>query len=96
MSYSLVEAATACGVNRSIVLRAIRAGKISAGKDEQDEWRIEAVKLQPSKQPVVTIRHSFRHTHDAVLARLLSLLQEIGQERVIILGEVRGIPPVPR
>jgi len=48
------------------------------------------------KQPVVTIRHSFRHTHDAVLARLLSLLQEIGQERVIILGEVRGIPPVPR
>jgi hypothetical protein len=45
------------------------------------------------KQPVVTIRHSFRHTHDAVLARLLSLLQEIGPERVI---RVRGIPPVPR
>jgi predicted site-specific integrase-resolvase len=47
MSYSLVEAATACGVNRSTVLRAIRAGKISAGKDEQGEWRIEAVEPPP-------------------------------------------------
>ena len=45
MSYSLVEAATACGINRSTVLRAIKAGKISASKDEQGEWRIEPAEL---------------------------------------------------
>src|SRR5262249_58366585 len=45
MSYSLVEAAIACGVNRSTVLRAIKASKISASKDEQGEWRIEPAEV---------------------------------------------------
>ena len=52
MSYSLVEAATACGINRSTVLRAIKAGKISASKDEQGEWRIEPAELHRVYPPV--------------------------------------------
>jgi hypothetical protein len=41
----LLQAATACGVNRSTVLRAIKAGEISASKDEQGEWHNAAVLL---------------------------------------------------
>ena len=52
MSYSLVEAAIACGVNRSTVLRAIKASKISASKDEQGEWRIEPAELHRVYPPV--------------------------------------------
>ena len=52
MSYSLVEAAIACGVNRSTVLRAIKASKISTSKDEQGEWRIEPAELHRVYPPV--------------------------------------------
>ena len=45
MSYSLAAAAGACGVNKSTILRAIRAGKISAAKDEHGEWHVEPVEL---------------------------------------------------
>jgi hypothetical protein len=39
MSYTLAAAAAACGLNKSTVLRAIKAGKISGTKDEHGEWQ---------------------------------------------------------
>ena len=45
MSYTLAAAAAACGLNKSTVLRAIKAGKISGTKDEHGEWHIEAAEL---------------------------------------------------
>jgi len=45
MSYTLAAAAAACGVNKSTVLRAIKAGKISGTKDEQGEWHVEPAEL---------------------------------------------------
>jgi hypothetical protein len=39
MSYTLAAAAAACGLNKSTVLRAIKAGKISGTKDEHGKWR---------------------------------------------------------
>ena len=45
MSYTLAAAAAACGLNRSTVLRAIKARKISGTKDEHGEWHIEAAEL---------------------------------------------------
>jgi predicted site-specific integrase-resolvase len=51
MSYSLIEAATACGVNRSTVLRAIKAGKISASKDEQGRMAHRACRAEPRLSP---------------------------------------------
>jgi len=41
MPYSLSQAADAVGMNRSSILRAIKAGKISAIRDEHDQWQIE-------------------------------------------------------
>ena len=50
MSYTLAAAAAACGLNKSTVLRAIKA--ISGTKDEHGEWHIEAAELHRVYPPV--------------------------------------------
>ena len=39
--FSLTQAANEAGFHRSTVLRKIKAGKLSAQKDEEGEWRID-------------------------------------------------------
>jgi len=43
MRYNLADAAAACGIKKSKILRAIRSGKVAATKDEHGEWQIEPV-----------------------------------------------------
>jgi hypothetical protein len=43
--YSLVTGAAATGVNRSTILRAIKAGKLSAERDGSGAWVIQPVEL---------------------------------------------------
>jgi hypothetical protein len=45
MSYSLGEAATACGVYKSTILRSIKAGRLTGTKDAFGQWRIEPAEL---------------------------------------------------
>ena len=45
MSYSLSEAATACGLYKSTILRSIKAGRLSGTKDALGQWRIEPAEL---------------------------------------------------
>ena len=45
MSYSLSEAATACGVYKSTILRSIKAGRVTGTKDAFGQWRIEPAEL---------------------------------------------------
>jgi hypothetical protein len=45
MTFNLVSASAATGVNRSTVLRAIKGGRLSAQRDEQGAWTIEPVEL---------------------------------------------------
>lgn len=82
MSYSLAAAATACGINRSTVLRAIKAGKISASKDEQGEWRIEAAELHRVYPPVQANGAQPEQAHqDALITELRSALAEMRAQR---------------
>src|SRR5262249_529778 len=82
MGYSLVEAATACGINRSTVLRAIKAGKISASKDEQGEGRIEEVELHRVYPPVQTPEARSEQAHqDALIAELRNALSDMRRDR---------------
>ena len=46
MAYTLAAAATATGLNKRTILRAIKSGQIAATKDEQGEWQIEVAELQ--------------------------------------------------
>ena len=45
MFCSLQQAADAAGVNKSTVLRAIKAGKVSATRNEHDQWLIDPAEL---------------------------------------------------
>ena len=45
MAYTLGQAAKAVGMSKSSILRSIRAGRISAGRDEFGQWAIEPVEL---------------------------------------------------
>ena len=53
-AYSLAQAAEACGVNRSTILRAIKSGRISGTKDELGAWSVEPVELHRVFAPVTS------------------------------------------
>ena len=50
MAYSLAAAATATGLNKTMILRAIKTGKISGARDKSGEWCVEAAELHQSPQ----------------------------------------------
>jgi hypothetical protein len=45
MSYTLAAAASATGLSQTIILRAIKDGRIVGTKDEHGEWHIEPAEL---------------------------------------------------
>jgi hypothetical protein len=45
MPYTLAEAAVACGLDKSTVRRAVRAGRISGTKDDLGVWHVEPAEL---------------------------------------------------
>jgi hypothetical protein len=54
MPYSLAAAATAVGLNKTTVLRAVKSGKISAQMDEHGHWRIEPAELHRVYPPIAS------------------------------------------
>jgi hypothetical protein len=72
MSYSLQQAAVAAGVNKSTILRAIRAGKVSATRDEHKQWLVEPAELHRVYPPASACngkdKGAGNDTHQADLA----------------------------
>jgi hypothetical protein len=52
MSYTLAAAATATGLNKTTILRAIKSGKISGAIDEHGHWHLEPAELHRVYPPV--------------------------------------------
>lgn len=52
MAYSLRDAARAVGRGKPAILKAIKAGRISAEKDELGQWRIDPAELHRVYPPV--------------------------------------------
>ena len=52
--YSLATAAAACGVSKSVILRAIISGKISGSKDKHGEWHVEPAQPRYAAPPDAT------------------------------------------
>jgi len=85
MSYTLAEAAQACGVNRSTILRSIKAGKISGQQDESGAWSVEPVELHRVFAPIAAEAtpkavHQDAQT-DALVAELRAQLAELRAQR---------------
>jgi hypothetical protein len=91
-NYTLGTAAHACGLNKSTVLRAIKAGKISATRDEHSQWQIDPAEMhrvyppvasndaeQPSKQRYAPAPQ--RDRTDELIAQLREQLADMRNER---------------
>jgi hypothetical protein len=73
MPYSLSQAAEAVGMNRSSILRAIKAGKISAARDEHGQWQIEPAELhRVYPAPTAATTHT-----DELIAELRARLDDM-------------------
>ena len=103
MSYTLAEAAAACGVNKSTVLRAVKSGRISGTKDEFGTWHVEAVELHRVFPPVASAAASPealpRHAPpdaatDALVAELRAVIADLRQERdrLLTIAERQSLP----
>jgi hypothetical protein len=86
MPSTLAEAASACGVNRSTILRAIKTGRISGARDESSgAWSVETVELH-RVFPSVPAEAAPKAVHqdaqtDAQVAALLAQLAEMRAQR---------------
>jgi hypothetical protein len=90
--YTLGTAATACGVNKSTVLRAIKAGKVSATRNEHGEWQIDPAEMHRVYPPVAATdaaqqseqRHApaqQRDRTDELVSELRARLEDMRTER---------------
>jgi excisionase family DNA binding protein len=76
MPYTLQEASEATGLNRSTIFRAIRAGKLSAVRNEQGTWQIEPAELHRIYAPIAAPDVSTARTHhDAMADKMVQLLE---------------------
>ena len=77
MSYTLSTAAAAAGINRSTVLRSIKAGRISATKTELGEWQIEPAEFHRVYPPVASTAERPEALQRDAAVRLAELAAQI-------------------
>jgi hypothetical protein len=81
MAYNLITAAVATGVHRTTLLRAIKAGKISAERDEQGAWVIQPSELHrvfaPLPQLPAAAEPVHAHHPEMEIALLRTMLDEM-------------------
>jgi hypothetical protein len=78
MAYNLATAAAAAGINKSTVLRHIKAGKISAIRDPNGGWQIDPAEFHRTFPPLMltTGVEQPPQQHDATTDALVALLRE--------------------
>jgi hypothetical protein len=82
MPITLAQAAEQSGVNRSTLLRAVKAGRISGARDEAGNWTVdpaEAFRVFPPKQPPQQAQADA--ATDALIAQLHRVIDDLRQDR---------------
>src|SRR5262245_417622 len=86
--YTLGTAAQACGLNKSTILRAVKAGKISATRDEHGQWQIDPAELHRVYPPAASTDAEQRREQrfapnrtDELVAQLREQLADMRNER---------------
>ncbi len=79
--YNLMSAAAAAGVNRSTVLRAIKAGRISAQRDSNNGWEIDPAEFHrvfpPLPLPAIASPQQDQQQIDGQVALLRNLVEQL-------------------
>ena len=87
MAYSLASAAAAAGINKSTVLRAIKAGRVSAQRDANNQWAIEPAEFHRGFPPLpLPATGPQRDAHqdamaDALVAELRATISDLRGDR---------------
>jgi hypothetical protein len=84
--YNLATAAAAAGINKSTVLRHIKAGRISATRDDNGGWQIDPAEFHRTFPPLKTATtapaESQRDaTTDQLVAELRAVIADLRQDR---------------
>ena len=92
MPMTLAEAASACGVNRSTILRALKRGAISGTRDESTgAWSVEPAELHRVFPPKAVLEAVPQRAHgDAELRARLAVADERLGELKALLEDMRG------
>jgi hypothetical protein len=90
MSYSLSNAAAACGVYKSTVLRSIKSGRLTATKDALGQWRIEPAELHRVYPPALSNGADSNGTRHGATAALVEAQHraELAEQRLADLKAV--------
>jgi hypothetical protein len=78
--YNLVSGAAACGLNRSTILRAIKAGRLSAQRDHNGGWLIEPAELHRVFPPLPAAASEPTQQADAEVALLRNMLERMRED----------------
>jgi hypothetical protein len=89
MSLTLAAAAAAAGVNKTTLLRAIKAGKVSGNKDEHGQWHIEPAELH-RVYPPVTQRADTGAPHYHAAAALEAEIAGLRQVGELLRGQLEA------
>jgi hypothetical protein len=85
--YNLASAAAATGVNRSTILRAIKAGRLSAQRDAQGGWEVDPAELHRVFPPLPAAAAAAQETAqrdalaDALVTELRGVIADLRQDR---------------
>jgi excisionase family DNA binding protein len=110
MSYTLAEAAAACGIDKSTVRRAVRSGRISGTRDEAGTWHVEAAELHRVFPPAARTEgdttavprdappNAVDSTTDALVSELRAVIADLRGERDRLLAviERQALLPAPK
>jgi hypothetical protein len=89
MMLSLAQAAEACHVNRSTILRAIKAGKLSGSRDAHGQWTIDAAEVTRLYPPERALGVAQVRDEAAAGRRTDEIEQQLGHLRTA-LEDMRG------
>jgi hypothetical protein len=89
MAYTLGKAGAAVGMNKSTILRAIKAGKISASRDEHGQWAIEPAELHRVYPPVAAGPNGSGAAHRDATAHAIALAEANGRLALVELEVVQ-------
>jgi hypothetical protein len=82
---TLGQAADECGRHKSTILDAIRSGRLSASRDEKNQWQIDTAELFRVYQAKTNTTQNERNTtlteHNTTPVQLAQILEKEQQER---------------
>ena len=99
MSITLAQAAKLTGVWRSTIMRAIKAGKLSATKDAHGVWQIESAEVTRVYPPASKSNGANSQSHSIVKPQAVALIEaqhraELAEQRLtdlkVALDDMKG------